>query len=69
MYKRLTVATTIMFLMFGVLFAGASQDAKPTDAEKEAYYKALEVEKEGLLQRFECENRCRERSLLRSIRG
>ena len=43
MYKQLTVATTIMFLMLGVLWAGAAQDAKPTDAEKEAYYEALEA--------------------------
>jgi len=47
MYKQLTVATTIMFLMLGVLWAGAAQDAKPTDAEKEAYYEALEAEKEA----------------------
>ena len=57
MYKQLTVATTIMFLMLGVLWAGAAQDAEKEayyddlnaqiDAEKEAYYKALEAEKEA----------------------
>ena len=59
MYKRLTVTTTIMFLMFGVLFAGASQDAKPTDAEKEAYYDDLnakiDAEKEAYYEALEAE--------------
>ena len=45
--------------MLGVLWAGAAQDAKPTDAEKEAYYNDLnaqiDAEKEAYYEALEAE--------------